>query len=51
MNGLDPEVLKRQMIFRLVVVFLIVVVFGFIVQDVQTAMEFSDIQTVTDLRR
>lgn len=51
MSGIDPDMLKRQMIFRLVVVFLIVVVFGFIFQDIQTAMEFSDEQTVTDLRR
>lgn len=51
MSNLTPEQLKRQMIFRLVVVFLITVVVGFIVQDIQTKNEFNDDQTVTDLRR
>lgn len=48
---MTPEQLKRQMIFRLVVVFLITVVVGFIVQDIQTKFELGNTdQTVTDMR-
>jgi hypothetical protein len=48
---MNHDQLKRQMIFRLVVVFLITVVVGFIVQDIQTKFELANTdQTVTDMR-
>jgi len=47
---MDHDLLKRQMIFRLVVVFLITVVIGFILGDINVHSQMDE-QTVQDLRK
>ena len=48
---MTPEQLKRQMIFRLVVFFLLTITVGFTIQEIQTKIELGNTdQTVTDMR-
>ena len=49
MSDLTPEQLKRQMYFRLVVFFLITIVIGFVVSDLNVHSQLD--QTVTDMRK
>jgi len=50
MSNLTPEQLKRQMYFRLVIFFLITIVTGFILSDLNIHSQM-DRQTIQDLRK
>lgn len=51
MSDLTPEQLKRQMYFRLTVFFLITIVIGFTLGDVNVHSQLDGQQTVTDMRK
>ncbi len=54
MSDLTPELLKRQMYFRLTIFFLICIVVGFTFSDLNINSQMNEKeseQTVTDMRR
>ena len=54
MSELSPELLKRQMYFRLTIFFLICIVVGFTLSDLNISSQMGEKeseQTVTDMRR
>ena len=54
MDKLSPELLKRQMYFRLTIFFLICIVVGFTLSDLNINSQMDEKeseQTVTDMRR